>query len=257
MFLRLSALLVLVLASFGGAASGQVLGRFEGRQATPGSGYYVNARPGEPTTRVYVWGTVRAPGVYELGEGFDLQSVLSLAGLPVEDEQDPGDPEVFVSVYRPGTGNEPVYRASLEAFATSPQAHPTLQEGDVLTVGLEPEARVNVWGAVRLPGLYEVGPGFNAPAVLSLAGGPLLPELQDSDTREVTVVYTRGAERLFEGDLNAFVQSQEALPMPMTGDVIEVEVRRRRGFTLRDALGVVGSVAGVASAIALVIYRVN
>ncbi len=257
MMLRLRALGLLALVLLVGPAHAQVLGRFEGRQATPGSGYYVNARPGEATTRVYVWGTVRAPGVYEVGEGFDLQSVLSLAGLPIDDERNPGDPEVYVSVYRPGSGSEPVYRASLDRFATNPEAHPALREGDVLTVGLEPEARVNVWGAVRAPGLYEVGPGFDAPAVLSLAGGPLLPQLQDKDTREVTVTYARGETQLFEGDLDAFVQSRETLPMPQTGDVIEVEVRLRRGITYRDVLGVVGSIAGVASAIALIVYRLN
>ena len=247
---------VLVAAPLAVPASAQVIGRVEGRVAS-GSGYYVNARPGEPTTRVYVWGSVRAPGVYEVGEGFDVQSVLSLAGLPSGSEQIPGDPAVYVSVYRAGAGAEPVYRASLDAFTTTPSAHPALQEGDVLTVGVEPEARVNVWGAVRSPGLYEVGPEFDAPAVLSLAGGPLLPQLQDKDTREVTVLYSRGDSRLFEGDLQGFVQARDALPMPQTGDVIEVEVRLKRGFTFRDALGVVGSVAGVASAIALVIYRIN
>ncbi len=257
MSLRSFLLALVAVFLFVGPASAQVVGRVEGRQATPGSGYYVNARPGEPTTRVYVWGSVRAPGVYEVGEGFDLQSVLSLAGLPVESERDPGDPEVYVSVYRPGTGSEPVYRAALDAFATDPAAHPALREGDVMTVGLEPEARVNVWGAVRVPGLYEVGPGFDAPAVLSLAGGPLLPQLQDNDSREVTVVYARGDRQLFEGSLDAFVQSRASLPMPATGDVIEVEVRLKRGFTFRDALGVVGSVAGVASAVALIFYRLN
>ena len=54
----LAALAALTLAAL--PATAQTVGRVEGRQATPG-GYFVNARAGEPTTRVYVWGTVRNP----------------------------------------------------------------------------------------------------------------------------------------------------------------------------------------------------
>ena len=248
----LAALAALTLAAL--PASAQTVGRVEGRQATPG-GYFVNARAGEPTTRVYVWGTVRNPGVYEVGPGFDVQAVLSLAGLPVQAEREPGDPEVYVRVYRPGQGGEPVYQAPLGAFVLAPDAHPALREGDVLTVGLEPEARVNVWGAVRLPGLYEVGPGFDARAVLSLAGGPLLPALQDNERREVTVRYLRAGEALFEGPLDDFTRAGGALPMPQDGDVIEVVTRETRGFSFRDALAVTGTVAGIVSAVVLAATR--
>lgn len=253
MTLRTALLSVLVVAT---GAQAQVVGRVEGRQATPGSGYYVNARPGEATTRVYVWGEVRQPGVYEVGEGFDLQAVLSLAGLPIADDRAVGDPEVYVSVYRAGEDG-PVYRESLDAFALDQSAHPALREGDVLAVGTEPEARVSVWGAVRVPGLYEVGPGFGPAAVLSLAGGPLLPALRDNDSRTVTVRYLQGNEPAFEGDLDAFYRASSTLPMPRDGDVIEVTVRERRGFGYRDAISIVGAAAGVASAIALVFTRLN
>lgn len=253
MTLRLFLLAALAATTLAPAAA-QTVGRVEGRQATPG-GYFVNARAGEPTTRVYVWGTVRNPGVYEVGPGFDVQSVLSLAGLPIEADREPGDPEVHVRVYRPGGGEAPIYEAPLGQFVLAPDRHPALREGDVLTVGLEPEARVNVWGAVRLPGLYEVGPGFDAQAVLSLAGGPLLPALQDNETREVTVRYLRGGETLFDGPLDAFSRQSDSLPMPQDGDIIEVVTRESRGFSFRDALAVTGTVAGIVSAVVLAVTR--
>lgn len=238
-----------------GSAEAQVVGRFEGRTTTQGSGYYVNARPGEATTRVYVWGGVREPGVYEVGEGFDLLSVLSLAGLPVQDAGNPADPEVFVSVYRSGGAGEPVYRAPLGAFAADLASHPVLREGDVVAVGVEPAARVNVWGAVGAPGLYPVGPEFDAQAVLSLAGGPLLPALQENTEREVTVRYLRQSGELFRGDLDAFTRAD--LPDPVDGDVIEVEIRERRGFSFRDVLSIAGAVAGIASAVVIVITQLS
>lgn len=252
MSLRLIALALVALWAL--PASAQVVGRVEGRQATPG-GYFVNARAGEPTTRVYVWGTVRNPGVYEVGSGFDVQSVLSLSGLPVQSDRQPGDPEVYVRVYRPGSGGEAVYAAPIGHFVLHPDEHPALREGDVLTVGLEPEARVNVWGAVRLPGLYEVGPGFDVQSVLSLAGGPLLPALRNNDTREVTVRYVRGESVLFAGSLEDFTRTTGALPMPQDGDVVEVITRERAGFSFRDVLAVAGTTAGIVSAVAIALTR--
>lgn len=246
MTLRLVALALLALSAV--PTTAQVIGRAEGREATPG-GYFINARAGEPTTRVYVWGSVRNPGVYEVGSGFDVRSVLSLAGLPIETEQAPGDLEARIQVFRPGAGAEPIYTAPLSQFVLQPEAHPALREGDVLTVGFEPAARVNVWGAVRLPGLYEVGPGFDVQAILSLAGGPLLPPLQDNVNREVVIRYTRGSGLLFDGPLEEFTRAARTLPMPQDGDIIEVVSRERRGFTARDALTVLGSAAGIVSAI--------
>ena len=78
----LVALALLAPLSLSSPARAQETGRVENRQATPG-GYYVNFRPGEPTTRVSVWGAVRNPGVYEVGPEFDVETVLSLAGGPI------------------------------------------------------------------------------------------------------------------------------------------------------------------------------
>ena len=250
------AVVVASLFAVGGSAGeAQVVGRFEGRAATEG-GYFVNARAGEPTTRIYVWGGVRNPGVYELGPGFDLSGALSLAGLPTRSGGGPGDPDVYVRVYRPG-GGRAVYVASLEQFALRPEDHPGLQEGDVITVGAEPSARVSVWGAVHTPGLYEVGPDFGPQAVLSLAGGPQLPVLQQGVSREVTVRYVRRGQVLFEGPLEEFTGASPGLPPPVDGDVVEVEVRERRRFSFRDVLTVTGTVAGIVTGVVLVISQLG
>ena len=233
----------------------QVVGRFEGRSVTDG-GYFVNARAGEPTVRVYIWGGVRNPGVYELGPGFDLSGALSLAGLPTRSGGGAGDLDVYVRVYRPG-GGEAVYVASLEQFALRPGDHPGLREGDVITVGPEPSARVSVWGAVHTPGLYEVGPDFGPQAVLSLAGGPLLPTLQEGVSREVTVRYVRRDRVLYEGPLEEFTRASPSLPSPIDGDVVEVAVRERRRFSFRDALTVAGTVAGIITGIVLVVSQLG
>lgn len=234
----------------------------EGRQATPG-GYYLNALPGEPTTRVFVWGNVRLPGVYEVGRGFDLAAVFSLAGGPVDPARpgapDVRDAEMEVRVYRGGTTDgEPAYRARLDQFLSSPASHPALRDGDVILAERVSDLRVYVWGAVRSPGLYDVGPGFDAAGVLSLAGGPALGTIRNNDVRTVDVRVLRpGVEApLYEAPLAQFVREGTELTL-VDGDVIEVETRDRTPWSFRDTATVIGAAAGVLTAVVLAIDRLG
>lgn len=82
--------LILAAATFltPGAAWAQEYGRLEGLR-TQGAAF-VYARPGEPTIRVAVSGDVRAPGLYELNETFDLATLVAFSGgptsMPQQDE---------------------------------------------------------------------------------------------------------------------------------------------------------------------------
>lgn len=253
--------LALLLVAFAAApADAQEVGRIENRQATPG-GYFINAQPGESTTRVYVLGAVRTPGVYEIGAGFDLAGVFALAGGPEDYDRLPSrelrDPELVIRLLREGS-REPAYEARLADFLADPASHPTLRDGDTITASREGVLRVYVWGSVRTPGLYEVGPGYDAPAMLSLAGGPLVTTLRNRDRRTTTVRVLRPGTDvpLFDGPIDAFTLDAGAIAL-RDGDVIEVEVRERTPFSLRDTITVIGGVAGVVTAIVLTVDRLT
>ena len=262
----LTVLISTVLAGLVPGVAAQETGRVEGRQATPG-GYYINYRPGEPTTRVSVWGAVRNPGVYEVGPEFDVKTVLSLAGGPVRPSSqsltatrtasvtDPLD--MVVRIYRGGTA-EPIYEATLDAFVGDEEDHPTLRDGDVVEVAARQVARVTVWGAVNTPGLYEVGSGYDLEDVLSLAGGPRLGPLLDNTRRTVEIAVYRaggpGSGPIYEASLEEFVSNPAGHPDLRDGDVVEVTTRERRGWTGRDTLTLMGVTASAGIAVAT-LYR--
>lgn len=255
--MRRLAVLVLLTASV--VASAQptdergVLGLVEGREATPG-GYFYNALPGQPVTRVYVWGRVLRPGVYDVGPDFDLGGVLSMAGVTSERTPLEGDPELMLRLFRAGQ-TEPVYETTVDRFVADPAA-PDIQYGDVIAVEAEGVARVAVIGSVLRPGTYEVGPTFSSRDALALAGGPRLDPLESSAERTTTVlIYRTGGGE--EPDYRETLQSFLSGPAPalQDGDVIEVETRIKDGWSRRDALTAAGVVtSGVIAAVQL--YRV-
>ena len=246
-------------------ATAQETGRVEGRQATPG-GYYINFRPGEPTTRVSVWGAVRNPGVYEVGPEFDVETVLSLAGGPIRPSArsttlarsasvtDPLD--VMIRIFRGGT-SEPLYEATLDDFVENESRQPELRDGDVIEVAAQPVARVSVWGAVNTPGLYEVGSSYDVEDLLSLAGGPQLGTLVDNNRRTVEIAVYRaggpGSGPVFEATLEEFVSNPSAHPALQDGDVIQVTTREKRGWTGRDTLTLLGVAASAGIAVSTLV----
>ena len=248
---RLSSFVALLFASLVAVSPGaiaQETGRVEGRQAN-GGGYYVNYRPGEPTTRVSVWGAIPNPGVYEVGPDIDLETVISLAGGPVRERSatngntDPLD--MVVRLYR-GDTTEPVYSASLDAFISDEADRPTMRDGDVIEIVPQPVARITVWGSVNAPGLYEVGEDYEIDDVLSLAGGPTLRPLPSNVRRTVTITLYRAsgtAESVYRATLEEFVRNPAGHPDLQDGDVIEVETQERNLFTYRDVLTIVGVAA--------------
>lgn len=254
---RLAVLLLVFAAS--AVASAQppttergVLGLVEGREATPG-GYFYNALPGQPVTRVYVWGRVLRPGVYDVGPDFDLGGVLSMAGVSSERTPLEGDPQIMLRLFRAGQ-TEPVYETTVDRFLADPGA-PDIQYGDVIAVEAEAVARVAVIGSVLRPGTYEVGPSFSSRDALALAGGPRLDPLETGVDRTTTVLIYRaggGGEADYRETLQSFLTGPA--PALLDGDVIEIETRLDPGWSTRDYLTAAGVVtSGVIAAVQL--YR--
>ena len=72
-------LVLLALPAF--LVEAQTFGEVEDRQTNVPS-YYFHVLPGEGTMQVFVWGTVRAPGLYVVSDETGLDELLSLAGGP-------------------------------------------------------------------------------------------------------------------------------------------------------------------------------
>lgn len=232
--------LLALLAGLTAAADAQQVGRVEGRQATPG-GYYVNAQPGEPTTRVYVWGRVLRPGVYEVGPGFDVPSLVALAGGPAALDRDERDLTVEVEVQR---GDALLLRTDFAALSERATAVGELRDGDVIELSLDRDTRVAVWGDVAQPGLYAVPEGASVQTALALAGGPRGTALRNRDRRETALRYVRGAsgETVYDGPL-ADLPPDLAASAVQDGDLLEVESRARQRWGTRDTLTALGVAA--------------
>ena len=130
-----AAIILIVLALPVVPVKAQTFGEVEDRQTNVPS-YFFHVFPGEATIQVHVWGTVRAPGIYTVGEGATMGDILSLAGGPLLGPiQDNDERIVTVRLMRETDGSRMVaYEAELDTMVREPAAYPVLQGGDVLQV---------------------------------------------------------------------------------------------------------------------------
>lgn len=115
---------------------------------------------------------------------------------------------------------------------------------------------VQVWGAVRSPGIYQVERDTDLLTVLTLAGGPAVSTEDDRTVRNVTVRVIRepGSARtlLLDTTLGALTSGDLPLPELRDGDLVSLTAETRQRFTWRDALSVTSSLG----TLALVILRI-
>ena len=118
------------------------------------------------------------------------------------------------------------------------------EPGDIITT-------VNVWGAVRNPGLYEVPEGTHLSTLFSLAGGPATAERSNRERRTITLQLMRGGSRdvVFESVMEDEILATDEDPVLQEGDIVTVEVVVRQRFSWRDALTIVAAVASVSVAV--------
>jgi len=117
------------------SARAQTFGEVEDRQTNVPS-YFFHVLPGEATMQVYVWGTVKAPGLYVVSSQTDLGELLSLAGGPQLNAIRNNDRrEVTIRLYHvEGEVRAVTYEALLEQMVAEPGEYPPLQDGDVIEV---------------------------------------------------------------------------------------------------------------------------
>jgi hypothetical protein len=136
----------------------------------------------------------------------------------------------------------------LEGLETNASVYAFARPGDATK-------RVYVWGAVQRPGVYEVVTTTDLSALLSLAGGPLLPVTNDETEQRITLRLYRTEGEVRRAVFTAPVDSllQRPLPMPAEGDVVEITVSQRRIRTWRDNLTYVSAGASLVSVLVSIV----
>ncbi|HET6568259.1 MAG TPA: SLBB domain-containing protein [Rhodothermales bacterium] len=113
--------------------------------------------------------------------------------------------------------------------------------------------RVNVWGTVRNPGLYEVPRQTHLSTLLSLAGGPEVTPLSDRSRRRIIVRLTRPQDgrlgTIYEASMKDQVLATRENPLLQEGDVLTVETVLHQRLSWRDFAPIVSAVSSVGLAI--------
>lgn len=106
---------------------------------------YRFARPGQATMRVYVWGQIGQPGIWEVARDTGLIELLSAARVPgVGVDQPQVRERVILTLYRrqsEGGPRQQVYSQPLEQIVAQGQDPPRLQEGDVVQLQAQQRSR--------------------------------------------------------------------------------------------------------------------
>ena len=103
-------------------------------------------------------------------------------------------------------------------------------------------------GALRQPGLYELGSNADLRQLLVLAGGPELAPQNARNSRTVNVQLLRAGlpAPVFQSDLATAMAGRGASTHLREGDVLIVEVIERERFNWRDAFTILGGLSAVA-----------
>lgn len=112
---------------------------------------------------------------------------------------------------------------------------------------------VNVWGAVRSSGLYEIPEGTHLNTLLTLAGGPQLGGASGRTRRQLTLQLLRpngaGYDLVARSNMQDEIVVSNENPVLEEGDYLVVHLEERQRFGWRDALSVVTAAAALALAV--------
>ena len=111
---------------------------------------------------------------------------------------------------------------------------------------------VNVWGAVRNPGLYEIPEGTHLSTLFSLAGGPAIAERTNRERLTTTLKLIRDGNRenvVFESVMEDEILVLDEDPILREGDVMTAEVLIQQRFSIRDIFPIVAAIASLTLAI--------
>ena len=171
----------------------------------------------ERTKRVFVFGGVASPGMYQLTENMTLIELLARVGYGAASEvliiraQDSITP-----ILPDGDADTEVIRVNLREFERDLEngrlsRNVVLEEGDTIFVPRFDPNRIYVTGQVRSPGAYSVPEGTTVLQLLTLAGGPT-PDAALGRIRVLRIV--DGSQKRLDVELDDIVQPRDTILVP-------------------------------------------
>lgn len=141
------ALGLIISFQFVGTAFSQIdgsrFGRIEDLETNINSFYYL-AEPGAATIQISAFGELVHPGVYLLESGSNIAFLLALTGGTTSTNQPDIRQTTTVRLYRNSGGRRSLaYEASFEEVMDRAGESPTLSEGDIVTVDVERQRKMN------------------------------------------------------------------------------------------------------------------
>ena len=185
-------------------------------------GFYANPEVTvdvERTRRVFVFGGVSSPGMYQLGENMTLIELLARAGYGSAAEVLILRAKGATGPMLPGTNpNAEVTHVNLREFEKDLEEgvlsrNVVLQDGDTVFVPRRDPNRIYISGQVHTPGAFSVADGTTLLQALALAGGP----------NERAALGKIKVYRLVNGKIRSFTVKLEDVVKP--GDTILVPER--------------------------------
>lgn len=131
----------------------------------------------ERQRRVFVFGGVSAPGMYQLTENMTLIELLARAGYSGASEALIVRPKEAKAPVSPGDDGSQVIRVSLRDFEKELEQgklsrNVVLDDGDTVYVPRRDPNRIYVSGQVRSAGAFSIPEGTTVLQAIALAGGP-------------------------------------------------------------------------------------
>lgn len=103
--------------------------------------------------------------------------------------------------------------------------------------------QVNLIGAVRSPGLYEVGTNVTLGQILALSGGPMMNPRQKRNRRATEVRVIRDGRVTYNVNIEDSETPYVDFEGLQEGDIVRVDVVERTPFGWRDGLQIVTAAA--------------
>lgn len=112
-----------------------------------------------------------------------------------------------------------------------------------------PTKDIQIWGAIRSAGVYQVELDTGLLTLLTLAGGPLVAAEDDRAVRSISVRIVRDPSTartvVLDTSLDALTSETTPIPALEDGDLVTLTAQTRQRFTWRDALSITSSVAAL------------
>ncbi|MBX7150446.1 SLBB domain-containing protein [bacterium] len=203
----------------------------------------------DETIEVVVLGQVTNPGAHKMPPNNTIQGALTVAG-GATNRSDLNNTKLIR--INPDTGFREEITVEVENIIVETgdiDRLPSLRNGDIIFVpSIYGAVFVNVLGAVRKPGNYELFPGANLVDVVFLAGGPS----DEASLRNIRLIRRIGAAQTEQiVDIEAVLKAKGGqVPFLEPGDIVFVPARK---FTIKTFFQYLGYTVSILSAIFLYI----